>query len=401
MFKYNTIEEALEDVKKGIPIIVTDDESRENEGDLIVAAEKITGETMNFIATYAKGLICMPASGDMLSRLNIGQMVDTNTDNHCTAFTVSIDHKDTTTGISAFERAYTVLKFTEDNAVPEDFRRPGHIFPLEAKSGGVLERDGHTEATVDLARLAGLKPCGICCEIMSDDGHMARTPELIEFALKHGLKFITVEALKSYILKNGLYVEKVVSTTLPTDFGEFEISGFIDKRSGEHHIALTMGDFSDGKSVLTRLHSECLTGDVLTSHRCDCGNQCKAALKAIAERGRGALLYLRQEGRGIGLINKLKAYKLQNEGMDTVEANLALGFPEDMRKYDTAAYMLRELGITDVELMTNNPKKIEGLEQYGIKVTKRVPIEVNHSHTADFYMHTKKTKMGHILENDD
>lgn len=401
MFKYNTIEEALEDVKKGIPIIVTDDEGRENEGDLIVAAEKITGETMNFIATYAKGLICMPASGDMLSRLNIGQMVDTNTDNHCTAFTVSIDHKDTTTGISAFERAYTVLKFTEDNAVPEDFRRPGHIFPLEAKSGGVLERDGHTEATVDLARLAGLKPCGICCEIMSDDGHMARTPELIEFALKHGLKFITVEALKNYILKNGLYVEKVVSTTLPTDFGEFEISGFIDKRSGEHHIALTMGDFSDGKSVLTRLHSECLTGDVLTSHRCDCGNQCKAALKAIAERGRGALLYLRQEGRGIGLINKLKAYKLQNEGMDTVEANLALGFPEDMRKYDTAAYMLRELGITDVELMTNNPKKIEGLEQYGIKVTKRVPIEVNHSHTADFYMHTKKTKMGHILENDD
>lgn len=400
MFEYNKVEEAIEDIKNGKMIIVTDDEDRENEGDLIMAAEKVTGEAMNFIATYAKGLICMPASKDMLDKLEIGQMVENNTDNHCTAFTVSIDHVDTTTGISAFERAETVLKFTGDDAKPEDFRRPGHIFPLAAKDGGVLERNGHTEATVDLARLAGLKPCGICCEIMKEDGTMARTPDLIEFALEHKLKFITVKALREYILENGLYVENVVTTTLPTDFGEFNISGFVDHRTGEHHVALTMGDVADGKPVLTRIHSECLTGDVLGSHRCDCGNQYRAALKAIAERGRGVMLYMRQEGRGIGLINKLKAYKLQNEGMDTVEANLALGFPEDMRKYDTAAYMLKALGVNSVELMTNNPKKIEGLESYGVKVEKRVPIEVKHSHTADFYMHTKKVKMGHLIEND-
>jgi 3,4-dihydroxy 2-butanone 4-phosphate synthase/GTP cyclohydrolase II len=400
MFEYNTIEDAIEDIKNGKMIIVTDDEDRENEGDLIMAAEKVTGEAMNFIATYAKGLICMPAAQDMLNKLEIGQMVENNTDNHCTAFTVSIDHVDTTTGISAFERAETVLKFTDDNAKPDDFRRPGHIFPLAAKDGGVMERNGHTEATVDLAKLAGLKPCGICCEIMKDDGTMARTPDLIEFAQKHNLKFITVKALREYILANGLYVEKVVTTTLPTDFGEFNISGFVDHRTGEHHIALTMGDVSDGNPVLTRIHSECLTGDVLGSHRCDCGNQYKAALKAISEHGRGVMLYMRQEGRGIGLINKLKAYKLQNEGMDTVEANLALGFPEDMRKYDTAAYMLQSLDVNSVELMTNNPKKIEGLEKYGITVEKRIPIEVNHSHTADFYMHTKKVKMGHLIEND-
>lgn len=400
MFKYNTIEDAIEDIKNGKMIIVSDDEGRENEGDLIMAAEKVTGDAMNFIATYAKGLICMPASKDMLQRLDIPQMVENNTDNHCTAFTVSIDHINTTTGISAFERAETVLNFTNVNAKPEDFRRPGHIFPLAARDGGVLERDGHTEATVDLARLAGLKPCGICCEIMNDDGYMARTPDLIKFSQKHGLKFITVEALKKYILEKGYYVENVVTTTLPTDFGEFNISGFIDRRTGEHHIALTMGDISDGRPVLTRIHSECLTGDVLGSHRCDCGNQYKAALKEISERGRGVLLYMRQEGRGIGLINKLKAYKLQNQGMDTVEANLALGFPEDMRKYDTAAYMLKALGINNVELMTNNPKKIDGIEKYGITVAKRVPIEVSHSHTADFYMHTKKIKMGHLLEND-
>lgn len=400
MFKYNTIEEAIEDIKAGKMIIVSDDEGRENEGDLVMAAEKVTGEAMNFIATYAKGLICMPASSGMLKRLKIGQMTESNTDNHCTAFTVSIDHIDTTTGISAFERAETVLKFTDDNAKPDDFRRPGHIFPLEAKDGGILERDGHTEATVELAKLAGLKPCGICCEIMKDDGYMARTPDLIEFAIKHNLKFVTVDSLKKYILEKGSYVEKAVTTTLPTDFGEFNISGFIDKRTGEHHIALTMGNISDGKPVLTRLHSECLTGDVLGSHRCDCGNQYKAALKAIAENGRGVLLYMRQEGRGIGLINKLKAYKLQNEGMDTVEANLALGFPEDMRKYDVASFMLKELGVNSVKLMTNNPKKIEGLEKNGIIVVERIPIEVNHSHTADFYMHTKKTKMGHLLFNE-
>ncbi len=400
MFEYNTVAEAIEDIRQGKMIIVTDDEGRENEGDLVMAAEKVTGEAINFIATYAKGLICMPASKAMLNRFNLKQMVDVNTDNHCTAFTVSIDHINTTTGISAYERAETILKFTDDNAKPQDFRRPGHIFPLAAKDGGVLEREGHTEATVDLARLAGLKPCGICCEIMREDGTMARTPDLIKFAQKYGLKFITIKALKDYITENGLYIENAVTTTLPTDFGEFNISGFIDHRTGEHHIALTMGNIADGKSVLTRLHSECLTGDVLSSHRCDCGSQYKTALKAIARQGRGILLYMRQEGRGIGLINKLKAYKLQNEGMDTVEANLALGFPEDMRSYDTAAYMLKALGVSSVRLMTNNPLKIQGLEEYGIKVVKRIPIEVSHSHTADFYMHTKKTKMGHILFNE-
>ena len=400
MFEYSNIEDAIADIRSGKMIIVSDDEGRENEGDLIMAAEKVTGEAINFIATYAKGLICMPASVEMLNYFRIPPMTNNNTDNHCTAFTVSIDHVDTTTGISAFERAYTILKFVNENSKPQDFRRPGHIFPLAAKDGGVLERAGHTEATVDIMKLAGLKPCGICCEIMAEDGHMACTPDLIDFSQKHNLKFITVEALKKYILDNGLYVENAVTTTLPTDFGEFNISGFVDHRTGEHHIALTMGNISDGKPVLTRIHSECLTGDVLSSHRCDCGNQYKAALSKISEEGRGVLLYMRQEGRGIGLINKLKAYALQNKGMDTVEANIALGFPEDMRRYDTAAYMLKSLGVNEVRLMTNNPKKIEGLEKYGITVSERIPIEVNHSHTADFYMHTKKIKMGHILINE-
>lgn len=400
MFKYNTIDEALEDLKAGKMIVVSDDESRENEGDLIMAAEKVTGADINFIATYAKGLICLPASKEILQHFNLPQMTDNNTDNHCTAFTISIDHIDTTTGISAYERAYTISEFAKDNSTPNSFRRPGHVFPLAAKDGGVLERDGHTEATVDLMKLAGLKPCGICCEIMSEDGHMARTPELIKFSQKHNLKFITIDALKKYILAKGLYMENVVTTTLPTDFGEFNICGFVDNRNGEHHIALTMGNIADGKPVLTRIHSECLTGDVLSSHRCDCGNQYRAALKKISEEGRGILLYMRQEGRGIGLINKLKAYALQNQGMDTVEANIALGFPEDMRKYDAAAYMIKSLGVDKVKLMTNNPKKIEGLEEYGIVVSERVPLEVKHSHTADFYMHTKKIKMGHILINE-
>ncbi len=397
MFKYNTVEEAINDIKSGKMIIIADDEGRENEGDLVMAAEKVTGEAINFIATYAKGLICMPASRELLQKLNVGQMVDKNTDNHCTAFSVSIDHIDTTTGISAYERAYTVQKFAEDKAKPQDFRRPGHIFPLEAKDGGVLEREGHTEATVDLARLAGFKPCGICCEIMREDGYMARTPDLIEFAEKHNLKFITVKALKEYIIEKGLYVRNEATATLPTDYGNFKISGFIDYRTGEHHLALTMGDISDGTPVLTRIHSECFTGDVLSSHRCDCGNQLHTALRKIADEGRGVLLYMRQEGRGIGLINKLKAYELQSQGLDTVEANLALGFPEDIRKYDVAAYMLKSMGVERVSLMTNNPAKIEGLEQYGIKVTRRIPIEVSHSHTADFYLHTKKVKMGHIF----
>ena len=394
---FNTVDEALQALKNGEMIIVTDDESRENEGDLIMPAETVTGETINFIATYAKGLICTPAAAEILDRLKMGQMVAENTDNHSTAFTVSVDHVDTTTGISAFERALTIRKMAEDGARPEDFRRPGHVFPLLAKAGGVLERRGHTEATVDLAKLAGFKPIGVCCEIMADDGHMARLPQLEIFAKKHGLKMISVEALVRYIEDMAVSLES--EAELPTEYGKFKISGFMDRKTGKEHIALTMGDFDDVSPVLVRVHSECMTGDVFGSAKCDCGNQLKAALKAIAAEGRGALLYMRQEGRGIGIINKIKAYNLQQKGMDTVQANLALGFPEDMRRYDAAAAMLRKLGIKKLRLMTNNPDKINSLENSGIEVCERVPIEVAHGHEADLYMRTKKEKMHHILMN--
>lgn len=399
MYQFNSISEAIEDIKNGKMIVVVDDESRENEGDLVMAADKVTPSAINFMATYARGLICMPADEEILSSLNIFPMVEQNTDNHETAFTVSIDHINTTTGISAMERALTISKVMNNNSKPDDFRRPGHIFPLIAKHNGVLERQGHTEAAVDLARLAGLQPAGVICEIMNEDGTMARVPQLMEYCQKHKLKIITIKDLIDYILQNT-YVEKIVTTTLPTEYGEFKISGYIDTRNGEHHIALTMGDFSDGKPVLTRIHSECLTGDVLGSCKCDCGNQYREAMKRIAKARRGALIYMRQEGRGIGLINKLKAYSLQEQGMDTVEANLALGFPEDMRHYDVSAHILKDLGIYDIEIMTNNPSKIEELEKYGIKITKRIDIEVPHSPKADFYMHTKKVKMGHILKED-
>ncbi len=396
MFKFNTIEEAIEDIKNGKIIIVVDDEDRENEGDLIMAAEKVTTETMNFIVTYAKGLVCLPADASMINRLNLPQMVENNTDNHCTAFTVAIDHVDTTTGISAEERAYTVRKFADETSKPEDFRRPGHMFPLLAKSGGVLERNGHTEATVDLMKLAGLKPAGICCEIIKDDGTMARLDDLIEFSKKHNLKLISIAELAEYIKANSFPLRKAVSTKLMTKYGEFNINGYVDNE-GREHLALYMGDISNGEPVLCRVHSECLTGDALGSAKCDCGQQYDEAMKRIAKEGRGALLYMRQEGRGIGLINKLKAYELQRQGMDTVEANLALGFPEDMRKYDKAAEILRDLGINKIKLMTNNPDKIHKLQELGVEITERVPIIVHHSHSADFYMHTKQEKMGHLL----
>lgn len=395
MININTVEEALEDIRQGKIIIVADDEDRENECDLIASAELCTTETLNFMATHAKGLICLPSDESIIKRLDLPQMVNNNTDNHCTAFTVSIDHISTTTGISAEERAITAVKFADFNSKPSDFRRPGHMFPLLAKPKGVLERQGHTEATVDLCMLAGLKPCGLCCEIMKSDGTMARLKDIGELQQRYNLKLITIEALVEYIKEKTL--KREISTMLSTKYGEFHINGYLDTLTGKEHIAMYIGDITDGSPVLCRIHSECLTGDALGSVKCDCGQQYDEAMKRIAEKGRGILLYMRQEGRGIGLINKLKAYELQRQGMDTVEANIALGFPEDMRKYDRAAEILRDLGVSKIQLMTNNPDKVEKLTALGIEITERIPIIVKHSHNADFYMHTKQEKMGHIL----